>query len=175
VPTDSHVYWAGLNVIVRKYVPLPGSFVLAGRIIVDLMAGNVPFYDLSQGGAFDPDDLPGGAESVRGIPNGRYSGLVKAIGNIELRRIHGAVRVFGSRFQIGTNEFFDTGRVWTNYTFSDPRDGTGLGLKYGVGAGVFMIWDTAALFRIDVAYSPDASAANPGFPVGIYVQEGMIF
>jgi outer membrane protein assembly factor BamA len=175
VPTDSHVYWAGLNIIVRKYVPLPGSFVLAGRIIVDLMAGNVPFYDLSQGGAFDPDDLPGGAESVRGIPNGRYSGLVKAIANIELRRIHGAVRVFGSRFQIGTNEFFDTGRVWTNYTFSDPRDGTGLGLKYGVGGGVFIIWDTAALFRIDVAYSPDASAANPGFPVGIYVQDGLIF
>lgn len=175
VPTDSHVYWAGLDFIARKYLPLPGSFVLAGRIIVDLMAGNVPFYDLSQGGAFDPDDLPGGAESVRGIPNGRYSGLVKAIGNIELRRIHGAVRLFGSRFQIGTNEFFDTGRVWTNYTFSDPRDGTGLGLKYGVGGGVFMIWDTAALFRIDVAYSPDASAANPGFPLGIYVQEGLIF
>ena len=175
LPTDSHVYWAGLNIIVRKYVPLPGSFVLAGRIIVDLMAGNVPFYDLSQGGAFDPDDLPGGAESVRGIPNGRYSGLVKAIGNIELRRIHGAVRAFGSRFQIGTNEFFDTGRVWTNYTFDDPRDGTGIGLKYGVGAGAFVIWDTAALFRIDVAYSPDASAANPGFPVGIYVQDGMIF
>jgi len=175
VPTDSHVYWVGLNVIVRKYVPLPGSFVFAGRIIVDLMAGNVPFYDLSQGGAFDPDDLPGGPESVRGIPNGRYSGLIKAIGNIELRRIHGAVRLFGSRFQIGTNEFFDTGRIWTDYTFSNPRDGTGIGLKYGVGGGVFMIWDTAALFRIDVAYSPDASAANPGFPLGIYVQEGLIF
>jgi outer membrane protein assembly factor BamA len=174
-PTDAHVAWVGLNFIARRYVQLPKDFVLAGRVIVDLMAGNVPFYDLSQGGAFDPDDLPGGPESVRGIPNGRYSGLIKTIGNVELRRVHGAVRLFGSRFQIGTNEFFDTGRVWNDYTFADVRDGKSMGLKYGAGMGIFAIWDSAALFRVDVAYSPDASAANPGFPLGIYVQEGLIF
>jgi hypothetical protein len=174
-PTSSGVYWAGINVILRKYTELPGGFVFAGRVIVDAMAGHVPFYDLSQGGAFDPNDLPGGAQGVRGVPNGRYSGLLKIVGNAELRRIHFAVRLFGSKFQIGTTALVDAGRVWNDYSFSDPRDGTGIGLKYGVGAGVFMIWDTAALFRVDVAYSPDASAANPGFPVGIYVQEGMMF
>ncbi|MDB4937344.1 MAG: outer membrane protein [Labilithrix sp.] len=174
-PTSSGVYWAGLNVILRRYADLPGGFVFAGRIIVDAMAGHVPFYDLSQGGAFDPNDMPGGAQGVRGVPNGRYSGLLKVVGNAEVRRIHFAVHVFGSKFQVGTTAFVDAGRVWNDYTFSDPRDGKSIGIKYGIGGGPFLIWDTAALFRIDVAYSPDASAANPGFPVGIYVQEGMMF
>lgn len=174
-PTSSGVYWAGLDVVLQWYVPLPAKSVFAGRIIVDAMAGHVPFYDLSQALAFDPDDFPGGAEGIRGVPNGRYSGLLKVVGNAEVRRIHGAFHLFGSRFQIGTNAFFDAGRIWLDYTFDNPRDGKGLGLKYGVGGGPFLIWDTAALFRIDVAYSPDASAANPGFPVGIYVQEGLIF
>jgi hypothetical protein len=174
-PTASGVAWAGLNFVLRRYTELPGSIVFAGRVIVDLMAGNVPFYDLSQGGAFDPDDEPGGPEGIRGVPNGRYSGLIKVLANAEFRRIHGGFRLFGSKFQVGTNAFVEGGRVWNDYTFADVRDGHGLGVKYGIGGGPFLIWDTAALFRIDVAYSPDASAANPGFPVGIYVQEGLMF
>jgi outer membrane protein assembly factor BamA len=174
-PTASGVYWAGVNYVLHAYAKLPASFVFAGRFLVDAMAGHVTFYDLSQGGAFDPNDLPGGAQGIRGVPNGRYSGLLKVVGNAELRRLHGAFKLLGSRFQVGTTAFVDAGRVWNDYTFADVRDGTGLGLKYGIGGGPFLIWDTAALFRIDVAYSPDASAANPGFPVGIYVQSGMLF
>jgi len=174
-PTESGVYWMGVNFILRKYVKIAGPVVLAGRLFVDFMAGHVPFYDLSQGGAFIAIDLPGGPQGIRGVPNGRYSGLIKAVGNVELRSVVTSFRFIGSKFQIGNTVFLDAGRVWNDYTFSDPRDGSGLGLKYGVGGGGFLVWDTAALFRIDVAYSPDASAANPGFPVGIYVQEGLMF
>ena len=174
-PTSSGVYSAGLSVMLRSFKKLGAGFSFAGRLIIDALAGHPPFYDLSQGGAFDPNDLPGGAQGVRGVPNGRYLGLLKIIGNAEVRRIHGSFRLLGSKFQIGTTAFFDAGRVWNDYTFADVRDGTGLGMKYGIGGGPFLIWDTAALFRIDVAYSPDASAANPGFPVGIYVQDGFIF
>jgi outer membrane protein assembly factor BamA len=174
-PTSSGVYWAGVNFVIHQYVKLPASFVFAGRVFVDAMVGHPPFYDMSQGGAFDPNDLPGGAQGIRGVPNGRYSGLLKVVANAELRHLHGSFRLLGSKFQIGTTTFIDTGRVWNDYTFADVRDGTGIGLKYGIGGGPFLIWDTAAVFRIDVAYSPDASAANPGFPVGIYVQGGMMF
>lgn len=97
------------------------------------------------------------------------------VANAELRRIHGAFHFLGSRFQIGTTAFLDVGRVWNDYTFADERDGTGVGIKYGVGGGPFLIWDTAALLSVNVAYSPDATAANPGFPLGIYVQEGLTF
>lgn len=174
-PRSSDVRWAGINFILRDYAPLPAGFTFAGRLIIDAMAGHIPFYDLSQGGAFDPNDLPGGAQGVRGVPNGRYSGLLKVVGNAEFRRVHGGFHIFGSKFQIGTTTFVDAGRVWNDYNFADPRDGSGLGIKYGIGGGPFVIWDTAAVFRIDVAYSPDASAANPGFPVGIYVQDGLMF
>ncbi len=174
-PTSSGVYWSGLDIIYRDFRRLPGTFVLATRLMIDAMAGHVPFYDLSQGQAFDPNDMPGGALGVRGVPRGRYAGLLKVVGNVELRRIHGAFHVFHSKFQVGTTAFFDFGRVWTDYTFDNPRDGTGLGIKYGVGGGPFIIWDTAALLCVNVAYSPDATAANPGFPLGIYVQEGLTF
>ncbi|MBX3190000.1 MAG: BamA/TamA family outer membrane protein [Labilithrix sp.] len=174
-PEESGVRWVGANATLRWYAKLGGPFVFANRIIVDLMAGHVPFYDLSQGAAFDPDDMPGGAEGVRGIPNGRYSGLVKLVVNTEIRSVFFGFEFLGGKFKVGNSVFFDMGRVWNDYTFSDPRDGTGLGMRYGVGTGPFLVWGSAALFRVDVAYSPDATAANPGFPVGIYVQQGFIF
>jgi len=173
-PTRAGVYFGGANVILRRYVPLGGPFVLAGRIFVDAMAGEVPFYDLSQGGAFIPIDLPGGAQGVRGVPNGRYSGLVKAVANVEVRVTHVRFRLFGDDFRVGNNIFFDTGRVFTKYG-PDPRDGKGLGLKYGVGVGFFVVWGTAAVFRVEFAYSPDAAAANPNFPIGIYAADGQMF
>jgi len=175
-PTESGVYWAGANFIFRGYKKIPNTpVILAGRLFVDLMAGHVPFYDMSQAGAFVAIDMPGGPQGIRGVPNGRYSGLIKVVGNVEARSLITSFRFLGSKFQIGGTAFFDTGRVWLDYTFANPRDGDGLGLKYGVGGGGFFVWDTAALFRVDVAYSPDASAANPGFPVGIYVQDSFMF
>ncbi|MBX3258510.1 MAG: BamA/TamA family outer membrane protein [Labilithrix sp.] len=173
-PVRAGVYSGGANIIVRRYVPIAGPFVFAARGFVDAMVGNVPFYDLSQGGAFIPIDLPGGAQGVRGVPNGRYSGLVKVVANVEVRVTHLRFRMFGDDFRVGNNVFFDAGRVFAKYG-RDPRDGTGLGLKYGVGVGVFVVWGTAAVFRVEFAYSPDAVAANPNFPIGIYAADGQMF
>lgn len=173
-PTSTRIGYGGASVVLRRYVPLGGPFVLAARGFVDLMAGRVAFYDLSQGGAFVPIDLPGGPQGIRGVPNGRYSGLVKLVANVELRATHLHFRLFGDDFRVGNNVFFDTGRVFAKYR-PDPRDGAGLGLKYGVGAGVFVVWGTAAVFRLEIAYSPDAVAANPSFPIGIYAADGQMF
>ena len=139
------------------------DFVFAGRIIVDAMAGHPPFYDLSQGGAFDPNDLPGGAQGVRGVPNGRYSGLLKVVGNAELRRIHFGFRFLGSKFQVGTTTFVDAGRVWNDYTFTDPRDGTSIGIKYGVAEARSCSGTPPRCSGIDVAYSPDAPPRTLAF------------
>jgi len=38
-----------------------------------------------------------------------------------------------------------------------------------------MQWGEASIFRVEVAYSPDAESANPGFPLGIYVSDGLMF
>lgn len=173
-PTRADVAYGGANFIVRRYVPLAKDLVFAARGLVDAMAGRVAFYDLSQGGAFIPLDLPGGAQGVRGVPNGRYQGLIKVVGNVELRYTHLRFRLFGDDFRIGNNVFFDAGRVFSGYGW-DARDGKGLGLKYGVGAGIFVVWGTAAVFRVEFAYSPDAVTANPNFPIGIYAADGQMF
>lgn len=173
-PTRSGVAYGGANVIIRRYFPLSSNVVFAARGLVDALAGQTAFYDLSQGGAFIPLDLPGGAQGVRGVPNGRYQGLIKVVANVELRWTHARFRLFGDDFRVGNNVFFDTGRVFSKFG-PDERDGKGLGLKYGIGAGVFVVWGTAAVFRVEFAYSPDAVSVNPNFPIGIYAADGQMF
>jgi hypothetical protein len=47
-------------------------------------------------------------------------------------------------------------------------------LSWGSGAGLYLQWGQAAIFRAEAAYSPDA-AANGGFPMGVYVAQGTMF
>ena len=170
------VGYGEVSAVLAHYAPIWGPFIFASRIFASARFGRVPFYDLQQGGAFEPESLLGGDQGVRGVPQGRYAGLVKAVTNIEIRatpfpRFH----VLGERFRVGTTTFFDAGRVWSGYSTTSASDGTSLGLKYGVGGGVFVQWGEAAIFRIEAAYSPDAVSENPNFPIGLYVSDGLMF
>jgi hemolysin activation/secretion protein len=71
--------------------------------------------------------------------------------------------------------FADTGRVWEDYHFHNATDGSGIGLKWGAGAGAYLQWGQAAIFRAEFAFSPDALALNPSFPLGVYVSDGVMF
>jgi hypothetical protein len=174
-PTSAHVHYLETGGIFRGYIPLGGPFVMAARLVLNAQVGNVPFYDLLQAGPFDQKEMPGGSAGVRGVPVGRYLGPIKAIGNVELRALWLHFSVLHQNFTLGNNLFFDTGRVWSDYTFHSPLDGPGLGLKYGMGGGIYVLWGTAAMLRIEVAYSPDAVAENPTLPLGIYVEDGIMF
>jgi hypothetical protein len=163
-------------VVLAHFAPLPGPFVFATRFVASFQFGRVPFYDLAQGGIFEQQYMLGSESGVRGVPFGRYAGLIKAINNIEVRatpfpRLH----VLGQRLRIGTSTFFDAGRVWNQYSVTSAADGTSLNLKYGIGIGVFLQWGEAAIFRIEAAYSPDATSENQNLPVGIYVSDGLMF
>ena len=82
----------------------------------------------------------------------------------------------GSASASASTTFFDVpGGFGRAYSTDPARDGTTLGLKYGVGGGGFLQWGEAAIFRIEAAYSPDAESENPGFPLGIYVSDGLMF
>jgi outer membrane protein assembly factor BamA len=162
--------------VLAHFAPLGGPFIFASRFVASFQVGRVPFYDLAQGGVFEPQYLLGGENGVRGVPQGRYAGRVKMVANTEIRATpFPRFRLLGQRLRIGTTAFFDAGRTWSDYQVTSPADGTSLGLKYGVGAGVFLQWGEAAIFRVDVAYSPDAESENPGFPLGIYVSDGLMF
>jgi hypothetical protein len=174
-PLDANVRYVEAGAILRGFVPLGDRVVLAGRFIANFQAGNVPFYDLFQAGPFDMKEMPGGSAGVRGVPVGRYLGPIKLVGNIELREMLLKFSVLGQKFTLGNDVFFDTGRVWSDYSFRSPLDGTGVGLKYGVGAGLYVLWGQAAMLRIEAAYSPDAVSENPSLPLGIYVEDGTMF
>lgn len=162
--------------VLSHYAPLGKTFIFASRFVGSFQFGRVPFYDLAQGGVFEAQYLLGGENGVRGVPMGRYAGRVKMIQNTEIRATpFPRFTILKQRILIGTTAFFDAGRVWSDYHVISPLDGTSLGLKYGVGGGLILQWGEAAIFRLDVAYSPDAESENPGFPLGIYVSDGVMF
>lgn len=175
LPSSRDVGYVGGSVVLRKYVPLPGSFVFATRFVGDVMAGNAPFYDLAQGVTFTPVDLIGGHGGLRGVPNGRYTGKVKVLASAELRTLLVTFGLLGQRLRLGAQAFVDVGRIWSELPPDSRRDGRGVGLKYGVGGGFYLIWGEAAVVRLELAYSPDAHDANPGLPIGIYAADGHAF
>jgi len=169
------VVYGQASLVAAHYARLFGPFIFASRIVVDYQFGAPPFYDLMQGGIFEPQYLLGAENGVRGVPQGRYAGQAKVVTNNEIRVPFPRFRFLGQRLRLGMTTFFDAGRVWSNYPPGMSKDGLTLGLKYGVGVGTFVQWGEAAIFRVEVAYSPDAVAENPGFPVGIYVSDGVMF
>jgi hypothetical protein len=116
------------------------------------------------------DELPGGPGGIRGVPIGRYRGLIKLVANVELRALLLRFRMLGATFHFDSDVFVDAGRSFRDYHF-DVDETTSL-IKWGTG--LYLQWGQAALFRAEAAYSPDA-AANGGFPLGIYVAQGALF
>jgi len=170
------VGYGNASAVLAHYAPLWGPLLFASRFVASFQFGRVPFYDLAQGGTFEPQYLLGGETGVRGVPIGRYAGPIKMIANTEIRATpFPRFTLLGQRLRIGTTAFFDAGRVWNQYGLISPADGNSLWLKYGVGGGVFLQWGEAAIFRVEVAYSPDAVSENPGLPLGIYVADGLQF
>ncbi len=163
------------SMVLAHYVPLWGPFIFASRFVTSLQFGDVPYYDMQEGGAFELQNLFGGENGVRGVPDGRYGGKAKALQNTEIRAIGPRFRFLGQRLRAGASSFFDAGRVWKDFKQDPAADGTKLGLKWGAGGGIFLQWGEAAIFRIEAAYSPDAASTNPAFPVGIYVGDGLMF
>lgn len=174
--TAEHVGYGEVAAVLAHYAPLGGPFIFAGRFVGSLQFGRVPFYDLQQGGVFEPQYLFGSENGVRGVPAGRYAGQIKILSNLEIRSTpFPKFHLLGQLFRIGTTTFFDVGRVWSGYSAASTADGTSVGLKFGAGGGLFLQWGEAAIFRVEAAYSPDAVAENPSLPIGIYVSDGLMF
>ncbi len=109
------------------------------------------------------------SNGVRGVPAQRYYGKIKLFGNLEARARLFDFHVFKKLMTLGTACFVDGGRLWADWAPHPDLDGSGPGLKYGVGAGLRLSSGTAFVLRGDVAWSPDAT------PVGGYVAAGEMF
>ena len=174
LPFSQNVQYIEAGAVLSAFVPLVGPLVLAGRFIADFQVLHVPFFDLSVAGPFQLKDLPGGSTGIRGVPIGRYLGPIKVVGNVELRALLLKVTIAHQNFRLGGDLFMDAGRIWSDYTFRSPLDGSGIGIKWGTGGGIYLLWGQAAIFRIEAAYSPDARSAG-GLPFGLYVEDGTMF
>jgi hypothetical protein len=159
--------YAEATAIARVFIPIVGPrVVLAARLVGDVLIGQPPFYELSR---FEDTYALGGQNGVRGVPAQRYYGKVKVIGNLELRTEIASFHLLGKRMLFGVVGFADGGRVWADTSLHPELDGTGIGLKYGVGGGLRLQSGSSFVLRADVAWSPDAS------PVGGYFSAGQMF
>jgi outer membrane protein assembly factor BamA len=159
--------FVGLSAALSGFVPLGSEdYVLAARLVGDVMMGDVPFYELSR---FDETSAIGGPKYVRGVPSNRYWGKRKMMANLEVRA---ALFEFGlgkSRYELGSAAFFDAGRVWAEVGKHEELDGADWGIKYGTGAGLRLRKGQTFVLRVDVAWSPDAR------PIGAYFLADHIF
>jgi Omp85 superfamily domain len=144
-----------------------GRFTFRWRGVGDVLGGSPPFYELAR---FDETPAIGGVNAVRGVPAQRYYGKVKLFQNLEVSAALWTFKLFSKQFTAGPAAFFDAGRSWTELTRAHPDlDGTGLGIKYGVGGGLRVQEGQTFVVRVDLAWSPDAR------PVGAYFAAGQIF
>jgi len=159
--------WGRLDVTTRGYHPIvKNRLTIAGRLVLDALFGEPPFYELSR---LRDTQAIGGGRGLRGVPAGRYYGMVKIFSNLELRS-----ELFGFDFLnkhniFGLTGFLDMGRVFAHYESEPELDGDGLGLKYGIGGGIRLTAGRSFVVRADVAWSPDAD------PIGAYLLAGHPF
>jgi outer membrane protein assembly factor BamA len=155
------------SLVGRFFFPVWKDRVTAAvRGVGDIMYGNPPFYELAR---YDDTYALGGPNGVRGVPGQRYYGKVKVFGNLEVRTDVYSFHALGKPLTTGFIVFFDGGRVWADTSPQPQLDGTGLGLKYGIGGGLRLQSGETFVLRADVAYSPDAN------PIGAYFSAGQIF
>jgi hypothetical protein len=154
------------NATLRGYVPITSRVTFAARGIFDAQFGDVPFYELVR---FDDTYALGGVGGIRGVPGQRYGGKLKAIGNAEVRMDFVHFRALNRPLLFSGAAFVDAGRVWADGSKRPDLDGTGLGLKWGVGAGPRIQSGEAFVIRADIAWSPDAK------PIGGYLTGGQLF
>jgi outer membrane protein assembly factor BamA len=160
--------YGGVNLTARAYYGLYNEYlVLAGRLMLDGLIGDAPIYILGRHGGLYEGLALGDSHTIRGIPNGRYHGKIKAIANLELRSKIFHYSLLGTRNNVGVLMFVDSGRVWADWTMNGELDGEGLGLKYGVGGGLRLQFGRSFIVRADTAWSPDGR--------GTYINVNHIF
>jgi hypothetical protein len=158
--------FAQANATLRLYRAPLRWLELAGRVMGDVLFGDPPFYELTR---IADISVVGGSRGIRGVPGQRYYGKVKVLGNLEARAAMWRGTLLGKPFALAGAGFVDAGRVWADLRSHPDLDGTGLGLKYGVGGGLRVQEGQTFVVRIDLAWSPDAQ------PVAAYFAAGETF
>lgn len=136
----------------RGYLPVGPDITLAGRLLVEHVAGTMPVSMLPNlGSSFRDFEGIGGSASVRGVFRARFIGATRLLSNAEIRWRGTQFAGLGQRWRIGLVAFVDAGRVW-----DEVGSDTGAGLHWGKGGGVRWTMGDAFVVAIDLAHGDEA-------------------
>lgn len=160
---------------VKGYLGVTRWLVLCGRLMAEMLWGEVPFYEMVHWGGAWPRAGFGGFETLRGVSFGRWRAPGKAVLNLEAR-FHVLRHTLFSRpilWQLAL--FSDTGVVFGagGQTTHEPAD-SGLPVHPTGGAGIRAIFQDSFVGRIDLGFGPDPieeedGTVTQGLSYGIYV------
>ncbi len=149
--------FGGPMVVARGWVQPAAPVVLAGRVMAEYLFGEVPFYEMVHWGGFVPTAGFGGADTIRGVPYGRWRGPGKAVAN-------GEVRIDVLRHQLAGEEL-----RWQLVPYGDVGFVFGAGAESpspvfhpAVGLGVRPIWGETLVGRLDVGVGWDRVVSSDG-------------
>lgn len=175
IPRDDDNFFFGAALFdLRFFAPLLADqrLVLAGRFLVDLQLGEVPYYFLREVGTFYRHGFCG-SNGIRGCPEGRRAGELKMLGALELRSLFLPFTLFRTRMIFGMALNITVGQSMTRLHHDAPFVDAGPAATWGAGYALLLRWGEAVMVRIEVDYSPDA--ADAGTPVGFYMELGHAF
>ncbi|MBZ4333258.1 outer membrane protein assembly factor [Corallococcus interemptor] len=148
--TFSRYQYAGVTLSERRYIRITPRLIFAQRLTLDMLFGEVPFFEWMTTGGVNVSEGIGGMSSVRGIERNRFAGNVKAFSNSELRFQAARMSVLGQPLALGAVVFLDLGRVWhpgvTDGKWHEWHPGIGGGLRFS---------RRAAVVRMDYARSTE--------------------
>jgi outer membrane protein assembly factor BamA len=151
---------------IRQYASITSDLVLAQRVVMQTVRGELPITDFSliQNSYRDYEGL-GGSTTIRGIPRNRFQGKGIAFSNTELRWSAAQFDVLKHSTRLVLSGFVDTGRVWEQgFDVATILDG----LHTGYGGGVHFEVGPTFIITGDVGHSNLSTAA-------IYLGLGYLF
>jgi len=129
------------------------EFVLAQRVALTRVDGNVPFFEYRYLYSIDgPMGALGGQNTLRGYRQERFYGPVMGFYNLELRWRFASFELWDQNFQVSLVPFYDIGRVWDKV-----REISTQGYKHSRGVGMRIVWDQATVILMDMAFSKEDS------------------
>jgi outer membrane translocation and assembly module TamA len=159
--------YTGLNAYLRSYhrVARQPDLVLAARLLVDSLHGQVPLVELAHAGGYTIDRTHGYTRGQRGVPLGRFHGRHKALASLEARSMPWAI---GTGHRLGLAAFGEAGWVAQNLTDDLPT-------IWNLGFGFRWLIGRANLLRVDWSYAPSAALIRPHAPLAIYIDLSQAF
>ncbi len=149
--TLSNYDWSGATAVFRIYEELFWKVVVAERLFLDVMVGDVPFFDEDATGGLEEMHGLGGYSTMRGFVKDRFLGDGKLLENLELRRLFYGFEPWGQRIDLGATVFTDVGRVYGDSFV----DGPAFLLHWDVGGGLRAMLNRDLVVRFDVGVSEE--------------------